>query len=479
MLAAGLAAVAAPAAGQVRVSAKPNLYPSFQTGVTNYVSRCGAGSRLRVAVRASGGDRVAVADRPPRGGDFAVKVRRRAGADFRLRVQSPTGSKTYYVRCLPRHFPNWTWQRSGTPQAQWYVVAPVGRSAHGYAAIFDTNGVPVWWRHSSKYGPWDAKLLPNGDLAWTRYYLDDRFGIRPTAGFEEHRLDGRLARMIRAVGNPTDTHDLEMLPNGHYLVITYRARRGVDLRAYGGPRRAKVYDGEIQELTRSGKLVWTWRSKDHIGLSEAARWLKIQVKQRESQLKRNRSFDLVHLNSVEPDGAGFVVSARQLDAVFRIDKRTGAITWKLGGTKRPESLSIVGDPYGTTPFGGQHDARLYGDGTLTVYDNETYRDREPRAVRYRIDPQARTATFLEQVTNPEATWSGFAGSARKLPGGDWVICWGGLPLITEQAPGGATVAHLYFRDLKYSYRAFPVPAGRLSASALRRAMDRMTRRRAP
>jgi len=60
-----------------------------------------------------------------------------------------------------------------------------------------------------------------------------------------------------------------------------------------------------------------------------------------------------------------------------------------------------------------------------------------------------------------------------------VICWGGLPLITEQAPGGAAVAHLYFRDLKYSYRAFPVLSGRLSASALRRAMDRMTRRRAP
>src|SRR5207249_491819 len=101
-------------------------------------------------------------------------------------------------------------------------------------------------------------------------------------------------------------------------------------------------------------------------------------------------------------------------------------------------------------------------------------DRQPRAVRYRVDPQAKTATFVEQVRNPEATGSLFAGSARKLPGGDWVICWGGLPLVTEQAPTGETVAHLYFRDLKYSYRAFPVLPGRLTAGALRRGMDRMT-----
>ena len=52
--------MAAPAAGQVRVSAKPSLYPSFQPGVTSYVSRCQSGSPLRLAVRASGGDRVAV-----------------------------------------------------------------------------------------------------------------------------------------------------------------------------------------------------------------------------------------------------------------------------------------------------------------------------------------------------------------------------------------------------------------------------------
>ena len=70
----------------------------------------------------------------------------------------------------------------------------------------------------------------------------------------------------------------------------------------------------------------------------------------------------------------------------------------------------------------------------------------------------------------------FWRSDWKLPGGDWVICWGGLPLVTEQAPGGATVAHLYFDKLKYSYRAFPVPPGTLTAADLRHAMDRMARR---
>ena len=75
---------------------------------------------------------------------------------------------------------------------------------------------------------------------------------------------------------------------------------------------------------------------------------------------------------------------------------------------------MIGDPRAYT-FGGQHDARLLPDGTLTVFDNRTdLSDPRPRAVRFRIDEQARTPTYLWSITDPAISFSICCGSARRL-----------------------------------------------------------------
>ena len=65
------------------------------------------------------------------------------------------------------------------------------------------------------------------------------------------------------------------------------------------------------------------------------------------------------------------VSFRHLDAVYSIDRSTGDINWKLGGTETPESLEVKNDPYGDYPLGGQHDARIDRHGNLTVFFGRT------------------------------------------------------------------------------------------------------------
>lgn len=469
------AAVLAPAAADasVAITAKPGLRPAFDRRVSDYVSRCRPGAPLELSVHATAGEKVAVAGSPARTGDFDTALSRRSGQALTIRIQAGAATSTHHVRCLPRDFPDWSTDRQGTPQAQWYAITPVGPHTLGYAAIFDTRGVPVWWRRSASYAPWDAKLLPNGHLAWVRSYADP-FGVQDREAYEERRLDGSLVRTIRTVGSPNDTHDLTPMPNGHYLTITYRSRQGVDLRDYGGPRDARVWDGEIQELTPGGKLVWSWNTKDHIALSEThQRWWDALVEAQKHRSAEKRGFDLVHANSVEPDGDGVILSSRYTDAVYRIDRKTGAIDWKLGGTKRPESLTVLGQSMGTLPFGGQHDARLYGDGTLTLFDNESRLDRAPRALRFRIDTTTRTATLLEWIETSLVPESPFVGSARKLPGGNWVVCWGGSTLVTEQTAGGAPVLGLRFKGSQHSYRAVPILPGVLQARALRAGMNRM------
>jgi Arylsulfotransferase (ASST) len=456
----------------VKLTTEPKLKPSFKRYVSDYVSRCTPGKPLSFDVEASDGDRVAVGGKPARSGDFTAGVSRRVGDQVSVRVIADGRTTTHHVRCLPEDFPPYSVKRYRKPQAGFYVLTPIGPKTHGYVAIFDTRGVPVWWSYRGDYGPWDGKVLPNGNVLWGRQY-NDRFGLRPEEAAEEHRLDGSLVRTLRTVGSPTDMHDAVLEPNGNYLLDTYRRRCCVDLRKYDGPKNATVYDGEIQELAPDGKLLWRWNSRGHFKLSETTWWPHIN-KGEENTPPPNRAYDLVHVNSMEPDGDGIVVSARFIDAVFRIDKQTGKIDWKLGGVHTKQSLKIENDPLGDNPLSGNHDARVYPGHSVTVHDNGTRDHRPPRALRYRIDTKKRTAKLLEDI-EPELPFSGWGGSVRKLPQGNWVVYWGGNSRMSEIEPDHKKVLDLFFHDRHWSYRAIPVPRGQLTASALRRGMNALAR----
>jgi len=469
------AAVAGAGPAPTSVTATPSLSPKFDPAISDYVSHCPAKKPLRLSVSTAPGDTVAVDGKKARAGRFSAPVRLKANQGTRFVLRTHGRSSTFYVRCIPADFFAWKATRYGPTQAQWYLMTPIGPASSRYVGISDSNGVPVWWTRTP-HPPFNASALRDGTLAWCRY-LGGRFAVAPIERYEIHRLDGRLVRTLRLVGTPTDLHELQQLPNGNFLLGGYKARTGVDLRAYGGAADSKVYDAYVQEITPSGRKVWDWDSKDHIGLSETADWWPALIQEQRQSPARSRYYDLVHINSIEPDGDSLILSFRYLDAIYKINRSTGAVEWKIGGTHRPESLNIVGDPtYGGATFGGQHDARVLPDGTVTVFDNGTARERPPRAVRYRVDETARTATLLEQITDPEANRSGYAGSARKLPGGNWVVSWGGTTLVTEASPSGQPLLRLSLLRSHYSYRAFPIPFGRLSAGALRKAMDKMNPR---
>jgi len=474
LLAAALTAVA-PAAAAPTISAQPELFPAFDPDVHDYVSRCGDDVPLRLAVAPGPGGSARVGRGAAHRASFDKRVRLTVGR--RTIVRSREGGRTtaYHVRCLPPGFPTWTALKTGRSRADFYLITPVGDGLSRWLTMVDPQGTPVWWLEA-KTATIDARLLPNGHVAWSRYRADDIFGLKRSQAYEEHTLDGRRVRVIKAVGSATDIHDMQALPNGNTLLITYKPRDGVDLRSQRGPQNATVLDGEVQEVDPHGRLVWSWNSKDHVDLSERgpAGPLADPVELPDGR----KAYNLVHLNSVEPHGNGrLLLSMRLPSALYEVDRASGEIVWKLGGTETRDSLRVIGDPYPPPTFGGQHDARVLRDGTVTLFDNGTGRGRPPRAVRYRVDEDARTATLLEQVVDPAVTRSNFAGSARRLPGGNWLISWGGTSLIEELTSAGAPVFSLRLADTFFSYRAFPVPGGSLRTSTLRKAMDRRYRRR--
>lgn len=467
LVAAALAPAAALAAG-VQITATPGLTPSFKRTIPDYVSRCKSGQPLAFSVTAPAGDTVGVDGAKARSGSFTKSVSLTAGQATTLVVTVAGKRTTHHVRCLPASFPHWTFQRPGKPRAQWYLFAPSIKGATGPytndVIVIDGNGVPVWWRRAVP-SPFNSIWLGNGLLGWTRWY-GDHFGMRPSSAWEIHRLDGTRVRTLRTVGTPTDTHDMEPLPNGDFMLISYRLRHGVDLTQYGGSGTGNVVDGELQEIAPSGDVVWQWDSNGNVLPSETTTRPPPADKLPNGQT----AYDVFHLNSVSPDSSGgYVISARHTDAVFRIDKATGAVTWKLGGTTTAQSLTVLGDPL-SPHLAKQHDARVLPDGTISVYDNRS-KVGPPRAVRFKVDPLARTATWLEQVTDPNVQASGAEGSARRIAGGDWVVSWGETPVLSELTASNKLVWRLTLKDGLKNYRVTPIAPGQLSAAALRAAMD--------
>jgi hypothetical protein len=442
---------AAVAASAASIKAEPDLQPGFRGSTPDYTVRCRSGEPVRLTVD------------PPDGPPSVRSVQLEPGQAAAVAL----GERRYRIRCLPADFPRWRTRRYHKPEAGWYLVTPNKTEGPGYAAIFDSHGVPVWWMRQTP-APFAADLLPNGRVAWTNYAA-----LSPVADrFVERTLGGRVVRSFGTVGSSTNQHDFELLPNGNALLLTYPSRDHVDLSRFGGPKDAVVLDGEIQEVDPAGKLVWSWRSNDHVTLDESERWIRRQIAHPTIyEYDGTPVYDLVHINSVEPSGRRLIFSARYLEAVYAIDRSTGGIAWKLGGTRTPRSLQIHGDPLAGRDFGGQHDARLSGDGLLTIFDNGSLRDRPPRAVAFRLDVRHHGAALVRGVRFAQATKSVCCGSARLLPGRDWVVSWGNTPWVTEQTWRGEPVLTIEFRgkDLA-SYRAVPIMRDQMTRDRLARAM---------
>jgi Arylsulfotransferase (ASST) len=445
------------------------LYPDFDPAEARYVSRCGRRA-APIQVEAGHGTRVAVGSADPRTGAFQVDPGVRPGEDFTLTVISADDRRAYEVRCLPADFPRWRFQAMRRIEPGLFVVSfSAPRDARPWVIVFDHQGVPRWWYNPNTRALW-AQILSDGTVAWARSF-GDGYGLDPRMAHEIHSLSGRLIRVVRTKGEIIDGHEFRELGDGNVLVDTYAPGTKVNLSRFGGPQSASAVFAEIQEVDPDGRVVWRWNSRGKIGLGETGRWWRNVLSNGKTSVRGVRTFDPVHINSIEPRGSDeVVVSMRHTDAIYGIERSTGAIRWKLGGTETADSLRIIGDPAAKL-FGGQHDARVGEDGSISVYDNGKDRPRRPRVVSYRLDLEQGTATYLGQLNDQRIRTSHCCGSARPLEGGGWLVSWGDNPLVTGFDRGRRTAFRL---ELPAStFRAVPVPSGATTIAGLDRGLEAM------
>jgi Arylsulfotransferase (ASST) len=461
------------------ITTTPALTPRYRPGIPDYVVRCRPGIPVDVQVDSAPGTWVSVDRGTWASGSFSRSVQLAAGQRFTVKVAGGSRTETASIRCLPTDFP--TLDASGRAPDGWYLTSYPYLSGSPYVMVLDRYGTPVWWYDDVEFGnPVDMRFWSASELS--AFGWPDRPAVSWVGGttYVLRRLDGsEITRWGGGLG--LDRHDLDPTPRGTVFTIRYVRRNCpavpsecVDMTAYGGGASDVLVDAEILELNRSGQVVWKWSTRDHIGLGESARLLE-----HPAHLLRNAdgSWDLTHINSVDAVKGGVVFSARHLDALYRVNRSTGDIVWKIGGTRRPESLTVVNGGVSGIPLAMQHDARVLPDGTVTVYDNGTTMSRPPRMVRFSVDAAAGTATVVQVVRDTRIASSGFAGSARRLTDGSWLMAWGGNDMVTVNRPDGTALltirSTLPNGDKGVPYRAVPVTPAQLTAGALRAGMDAM------
>lgn len=469
-----LVAAAAFAVTAVPAAAKPNekrpsfsvapgdvLEPRFAWRKPDYVARC-AGKEPTLKIKGMKGWRSKVGPGGFRPGGYSKPLRRRAGKRTTVvfrRANREARRQRFHIRCLPADFPGYDFTRTRKGGPSFFTIQMENR----YAVIVNGDGVPVWW-YQAKFDPYNVELQPDGTISWDP--VDDVSFLK--GNYEVRTLTGRLLRVVSAgAGELADVHELILLKNGNYL-LGQQAIYKDDTSAFGGSADSDVLGFEIQEITPDGDVAYRWRSRDHIAVEETPqRWW-------DQPILNNEPYDTSHWNSVELFGRGgkyMLLSFRHLDAVYKINRETGNIVWKLGGTETPRSLEVIGDPYGDgIPLGGQHDARVLPNGTVTIYDNRTALPDPPRVNRYRIDEDAGTATLVQSFEDPEVPNSICCGSARRLPAGEWLVGWGGVGTVGAYDRTGERIFK-FTLDTNFSYRAVPIADGAVSARRLRRGMD--------
>jgi hypothetical protein len=435
-------------AANFSITTSPALDPPFSPTVTNYAVRCTSSPTTTLVTTGTG--RVNVGNTVLTG-PVNLNLPLVAGQGVHVR----SAHSNYYIRCLPADFPAYTSSVTGTPQAAGYLL-----TLGPYAVVFDPDGVPVWWYSDLGQGayvtsPIDAKFITPTEISWWDASSNADV-IRSLNGTVKHTVGGGAT--------PLDFHDMQRLPNGNYLGIMdvptdcpTDPSSCLDLSSWGLSSQASILNQVIVELNSQNKIVWQWSVMAHIDLAAAnVNW-------------HDQFPDIIHMNSIEYDGnGGIIFSARHLDAVYRIDMATGDITWKLGGSPTPQSLTVIGNQYEQL-FSGQHDARLQPDGSLTVHDNGTRAGRGPRALQFDINTTTMTATVVAQVADSRVPLAICCGSVELLPTGDWVMSWGYQDFMTELNSLGVPQITITYPGA-FSYREAEVTA---SIAALRRGMDAM------
>ena len=320
---------------------------------------------------------------------------------------------------------------------------PTFPSLSQHHMILDHKGNVVYYRSVAGFFAGDFKLQPNGQISYCGrnhfYLMDSTFTV--------------VDSVTTKNGVTMDIHDLQILPNGHYLILgnedVHRDMSSYPIFLHNntfGSTNAVITAYVIQELDAAKNVVFEWHSIDHYGLDDADDfWLTDTTR-----------VDWTHVNSVEMDFDGnFLVSSRHFDEITKISRTDSSIIWRMGGKRN--QFTFIGD---SMHFLSQHDSRRLANGNLSLFDNG--RPLNPlhyaSAKEYTLDEINLTATLVWSHTEGPNHWSRSQGNTQRLQNSNTLISYGNLlptPIVFNVVDSLQNkIFEVVFPDSLISYRSF-------------------------
>lgn len=429
LLAAGLKVGAGMAAGGVRIAAT-------------------SASPIKAAPRAT------VRREPPWPPNFRSYVTRpdltppgvsvRTSEDFGASDLAPR-----YIFCAPKS------PALANPEGSGAGTAPFPPGATPGLMILDTTGELVWFKPlpAANEVPFNFRVQEYNGQPVLTWFEGTVHGGHATGG--QYTLADDTYQefaQISATGYPCDLHEFLLTPEGTALHTAYETRHVSSSKT--------LIVGHAQEVdVATNELLYDWASYPAVSpdLSYTP-----------------TASDYFHINSIDlwpgPE-RNLLISARNMGAVYLVERETGGVLWQLGGKQG----DFVMGP--AAPFFFQHDARALADGSgVSLFDDAS----QPCPEKYasgkviNVDQRTLVATLRHRYFHTDAEFdTPSQGNCQLLDDGGHVVGWGYRPFFSVYgASGSALTAPLMldgrFPDGASSYRTFLFPwSGRPPLSEFR------------
>jgi hypothetical protein len=350
---------------------------------------------------------------------------------------------------------------SGNPPS-----VPASESRSG-PLVVDDQGEPVWFLPLGSKTAMDFRVQKYRGRRVLTWYEGTVLGAYGGSYVVFDPTYHQIATVRAGRGRHGDLHEFLLTPKGTALIAIYNDVVA-DLTSVGGPREGRLVTGVVQEIDVATKRVlFEWRSNEHVGVAESFM----------TEVTPAGNVDYFHLNSVAVDRDGhLLISARHTSTVYKVDRKTGKVIWRLGGKQSDFTFG----PGASFDF--QHDVRRRADGTLTIFDNggalpDT--GTSSRGIRIALDMPSKRATLVREYLPPGRRDGWAMGNVQQLADGGVFVGWGTDGSYSEFDAKGRLRYDARFADASVSYRAFrwtwaARPTGRPASAVVRNDDGTMT-----
>lgn len=350
---------------------------------------------------------------------------------------------------LPSSLYPFSFEDNGTDETDFFLLTPLKlytqSGAPGFKnprpVIINGNGELVWFSGENYTNCLDFKYYPEHDI-YSYTFVEQ--GIPHTI-----LLDSYLAIIdtISAINGIADVHDIQRAENGNWLLaMVYSDTVDLSAETFGGVQGSSttILTGfGVQEIDASGTVVFEWNSNDYIPATETYDFYGYDP----------NDFDYCHGNAIEEDSDGhLLLSFRHLNAIYKINRTTGNIIWRLGG--QSSDFTFVNDD----GFSGQHDIRRLPSGNYSLFDNANMAPppRISRGLEYVLDTINWTATLVDSVEHDPTFFARAMGNYQKETNGNSTIGYGLIfrpnPTATYFDAQKNPLAQIYYSDSVVTYR---------------------------